>query len=98
MAIDFKRKIEDFVCENCGNNVKGDGYTNHCPHCLWSKHVDTTPGDRASDCNGMMKPARMKLSGGGYDVVHKCVKCGYEKKNKTSPKDNFEEVLKIATN
>lgn len=97
MAVNFKRKIEDFVCNNCGQNVKGDGYTNHCPQCLWSKHVDIIPGDRASDCDSRMKPARMELSGGKYDIVHKCVKCGHEKKNKTSSKDNFEEVLKIAT-
>ncbi|MFA6992594.1 MAG: RNHCP domain-containing protein, partial [Candidatus Gracilibacteria bacterium] len=36
----FSRTIEDFVCEKCGAKVKGDGYTNHCPKCLWSKHVD----------------------------------------------------------
>lgn len=36
----FTRVIEDFICENCGTEVKGNGYTNHCPKCLWSKHVD----------------------------------------------------------
>ena len=43
MAQNFKRKIEDFVCGNCGEKIKGDGYTNHCLQCLWSKHVDITP-------------------------------------------------------
>lgn len=95
MASNFKRKIEDFVCENCGQIVKGDGYTNHCPKCLWSKHVDTTPGDRASDCGGMMRPDKIETKGGECDIIHKCVKCGQEKRNKMSPEDAFEEALKI---
>lgn len=48
----FQRQIEDFVCEKCGKEVKGDGYTDHCPRCLRSKHVDVNPGDRRSKCNG----------------------------------------------
>ena len=43
----FTRKVEDFTCEHCGREVHGNGYTNHCPHCLHSKHVDVNPGDRA---------------------------------------------------
>ena len=82
MAVNFKRKIEDFVCGNCGQNVKGDGYTNHCPKCLWSKHVDINPGDRDSGCGGMMEPAKIETKGGDYDLTHKCVKCGYEKETK----------------
>lgn len=45
---------EDFVCEVCGTKVKGTSYTNHCPNCLWSKHVDqNVPGDRAELCHGL---------------------------------------------
>ncbi|MEK7069725.1 MAG: RNHCP domain-containing protein [Patescibacteria group bacterium] len=95
MAINFKRKIEDFVCDNCGQKVKGNGYTNHCPKCLWSKHVDTTPGDRASECEGMMEPLKTEMKRGDCDIAHKCVNCGYEKRNKMSPEDNFDEVLKM---
>lgn len=95
VAINFKRKIEDFVCENCGQGVKGNGYTNHCSRCLWSKHVDINPGDRASDCEGMMSPSKIEIKGGEYDITHKCVKCGHEKRNKMSPEDNFEKIFKI---
>ncbi|MEK7061411.1 MAG: RNHCP domain-containing protein, partial [Patescibacteria group bacterium] len=43
----FVKKIEDFVCKVCGTKVKGTGYTNHCPNCLYSLHVDEeVPGDR----------------------------------------------------
>ena len=52
----FARTVEDFVCEKCGTQVEGDGYTNHCPHCLWSRHVDVNPGDRKATCKGMMEP------------------------------------------
>ena len=95
MAMSFKRKIEDFVCGNCGYEIKGDGYTNHCPKCLWSKHVDVNPGDRSSDCGGIMKPSKLEMKRGENILTHRCVKCGYEKRNKMSPEDNFEETLKI---
>ena len=42
-----------FACVHCSAPVPAntDGhYRNHCPHCLWSLHVDELPGDRASDC------------------------------------------------
>ena len=59
----FQRKKEDFICENCNKKVKGDGYTNHCPACLWSKHVDINPGDRLAECKGMMKPIGLDKKG-----------------------------------
>ena len=39
---------EDFICENCGKDVEKSSYTarDHCPYCLYSKHVDINPGDR----------------------------------------------------
>jgi hypothetical protein len=60
----FTKTVEDFVCEHCGEKVVGDGYTNHCPKCLWSKHVDINPGDRASECQGMMKPINVDVQHG----------------------------------
>ena len=96
MTLKFSRKIEDFVCENCGMEVKGNGFTNHCPHCLWSKHVDTSPGDRLSKCQGLMKPVRVEKQGEEYVLIHQCIKCGYEKRNKTSDSDNFEEIIRLS--
>ena len=92
----FQRTIEDFVCENCGFEVKGSGYTNHCPKCLWSKHVDINPGDRMSQCGGMMEPISVETKGGNYIIIHRCIKCGYEKRNKASEEDNFDAILKLA--
>ena len=92
----FQRKKEDFICEHCGQEVKGNGYTNHCPNCLYSKHVDINPGDRAEDCGGLMTPVELEQKDGKYIIVHKCQKCGFIRRNKVCEEDNFEEVLKLA--
>lgn len=93
----FKRNIEDFTCGHCGREVWGDGYTNHCPDCLWSKHVDIHPGDRAALCGGLMKPENIEIQSGEYMVVHKCQRCGHIKRNKMQSEDDFDEVVRIAT-
>jgi rubrerythrin len=92
----FQRKIEDFVCEHCGKEVVGNGYTNHCPHCLYSKHVDVNPGDREEDCGGLMEPIDLELKYGKYSIVHRCKKCGFTRKNKVCDEDNYEAVLELA--
>jgi len=84
------------VCENCGFEIIGNGYTNHCPHCLWSKHVDINPGDRASNCGGMMEPVTYEKTSDGVSIVHKCQKCRHLKKNKLSNEDDFEKLLKLS--
>ena len=64
----FQKNVEDFVCGNCGGEVVGNGYTNHCPKCLWSKHVDINPGDRAEKCGGMMKPISVIKTKGDFSL------------------------------
>lgn len=74
----FKRVKENFVCGNCGYQVTGDGYTDHCPKCLWGKHVDDQiPGDRASECRGLMEPvgAELQISNVKFQIKYKCTKC-----------------------
>jgi len=92
----FQKKKEDFVCENCGHKVEGTGYTDHCPSCLFSKHVDINPGDRKADCGGTMVPQEIETKGGDYIIHYLCEKCGYKHRIKSSPDDNFEEMLKLA--
>ncbi|MCW5838769.1 MAG: RNHCP domain-containing protein [Anaerolineales bacterium] len=91
----FTRRIEDFVCQQCGRAVSGDGYTNHCPACLWSQHVDVAPGDRAAGCGGMMQPVEVESRSGGYRILHRCVVCGAEKWNQTASEDDFEHLLAV---
>ncbi len=95
MSKKFQRTKENFVCEKCGDFVRGNGYTNHCPNCLWSKHLDINPGDRLEKCEGMMKPIGIELKGGKYIILHRCVKCGFERKNKIVDEDNFDKVIEL---
>src|SRR5262245_42555945 len=91
----FKRTKEDFVCEHCGNHVVGTGYTNHCPKCLWSKHVDIDPGDRAETCGGLMEPTRVEGSTPHYRIVHTCTKCAAVRRIDMSDDDGPEAILAL---
>lgn len=92
----FKKNKEDFVCERCNTAVVGDGYTNHCPACLWSKHVDINPGDRAETCGGIMEPIAVEGTTNHYMIVHRCAKCGLKKKNGVADRDNADALAGIA--
>ncbi|MBI5022769.1 MAG: RNHCP domain-containing protein [Candidatus Magasanikbacteria bacterium] len=85
----FQKRVEDFICQNCGIKVTGTGYTNHCPKCLYSKHVDINPGDRLNSCQGTMKPINIETKDGEFVVIHKCERCGEEKRNKANPEDKL---------
>lgn len=92
----FQRKREDFVCEKCGTKVSGDGFTNHCPACLWSKHVDVHPGDRAASCGGLMEPVALEKIGESWKITHRCGLCGQTKKNKSESSDSFDTLVSLA--
>lgn len=92
----FIKNEEDFICEKCSFFVEGNGYTNHCSQCLWSKHVDIFPGDRAGTCGGMMEPIGVTKKGSEYIILHKCTKCGLEKPNKAVKDDNFQIIIQIS--
>jgi len=93
----MKKTVEDFTCEKCGTSVIGNGYTNHCPACLWSKHVDDVPGDRAHECGGMMRPTGVEVKHGeAVRVIHKCEKCGFVRPAPVLAEDNREELIRIS--
>lgn len=92
----FQRRIEDFTCEQCGASVAGSGYTNHCPRCLYSKHVDVNPGDRAANCGGLMQPVAVGSDHGEQTILHRCVTCGHEKWNKVAAKDDVDQIIQIS--
>jgi hypothetical protein len=91
----FQRTVEDFTCGHCGLHVKGDGYTNHCPRCLWSQHVDINPGDRLANCGGLMEPVALEGAPGAYRILHRCQLCSTEKWNQAAPTDSFEALLAL---
>ena len=95
MSASFRRVIEDFTCERCGADVVGDGYTNHCPRCLYSLHVDNEPGDRANNCNGLMQPFGVLYTTDENKIQHKCVKCGMIKRNRVGKQDDQDAIAKI---
>ncbi len=92
----FQRRKEGFSCERCSVFTEGDGYTNHCPKCLWSKHVDEFPGDRLAGCGGLMRPVALERAGDAYRLTHRCERCGYEKNNKARSEDDFDALLRLS--
>ena len=92
----FTRHIENFTCTHCGTSVSGDGYTNHCPNCLWSKHVDNNPGDRASTCGGMMRPVAIETKKDYYIITHRCEKCGKEIRQKSAENDSIDAIINLS--
>ena len=97
MVKKFQRTIEDFTCEHCGEKVTGNGYTDHCPKCLWGKHVDINPGDRQAECRGMMEPIGIEMKEGKYRIRYKCVKCGHEFAVKMGEGDDFSRLVNLST-
>ncbi len=95
MSKKFTRTIEDFVCEHCGTEIQGDGYTNHCSKCLYSKHVDKNPGDREETCGGLMEPISAEKVGNEYKITQKCLKCGFKRRDHLRDGDNFDAFLGI---
>lgn len=91
----FIKKQEDFICEHCGYETKGTGYTNHCPKCLWSKHVDHDPGDRLEPCGGLMYPSDLYYKKGDWIIVHKCELCGFTRNDHVRPEDDFSEAVRL---
>ena len=96
---------EGFLCEHCGEQVRplaGGSCRNHCPHCLWSKHADDVPGDRASRCGGMMEPVAVQADARrGWMVVHRCTRCRAVRRNKAAlgdpaQPDRFDALLRVA--
>jgi len=94
----FQKKTEDFRCFNCGELIKGNGYTDHCPKCLYSMHVDINPGDRLSNCHGIMKPIKVETIGGVNYIYYICEKCGYKHRVKASDKDNMNLIIEFNKN
>ena len=87
----------EFTCTHCGRQIpveaSGTRNRNHCPHCLWSLHVDVRPGDRAHLCRSPMAPiALWVLSDGEQRIIHRCTRCCTLKANRVAG-DDCEETL-----
>ncbi|PIP65103.1 RNHCP domain-containing protein [Candidatus Peregrinibacteria bacterium CG10_big_fil_rev_8_21_14_0_10_49_16] len=89
----FIAQQEPFTCEHCHSPVTPlpRSYRNHCPKCLYSKHVDDSgPGSRDAACHGLMKPTGIDgQAGSGFVVMHECVTCGKLERNKAAEDDDL---------
>ena len=94
----FNMIDEEFICDNCRKKVEKLNYTarDHCPYCLYSKHVDINPGDRSNLCRGLMKPIGIEKFKNTYKIIYKCSKCNAIHKNIVAIDDNFDEIIKIS--
>ncbi len=87
-----------FHCVHCGTEVPTEAshtkHRNHCPICLWSRHVDESIGDRKSDCLASMEPLGLtiKRDGGELMIVHRCAGCRKVGKNRVAGDDNAESI------
>ncbi len=88
----FSKKTEDFTCSNCGAKVRGTGYTDHCPRCLFSRHVDLNPGDRRSRCKGEMRPVGASSDRRGFTIHYICTRCRVRRSVKAAANDNMELI------
>jgi len=92
----FQRRKEDFTCAHCGGFVQGSGYTNHCPLCLYSRHVDVHPGDRAATCGGLMAPISLEIKSDRKIILHRCQACGHQRKNEAAPADDADALIRLS--
>lgn len=86
---------------NCRLDVPTDApgtqHRNHCPACLWSRHVDERPGDRAADCGSGMEPIAIAVRGKGeWVIIHRCTGCGELDANRSAGDDSPLLLLRLA--
>ena len=94
----FNMIDEPFVCKNCKKEVKTLEYSarDHCPFCLYSKHVDINPGDRANECRGLLRPIEIEKFKNLYKIIYKCEKCGSIHKNIMAVDDNIDKIIELS--
>jgi RNHCP domain len=97
-----RRGPDAFRCTNCRLDVPlrapGTMHRNHCPNCLWSRHVDgSTPGDRAATCAAAMEPIAVSVRAQGeWALIHRCGGCGAVRVNRIAGDDNPLSLMQLA--
>ena len=102
----------DFKCRQCGSYVStskyvaGVGNRNHCPYCLWSRHLDLfEAGDRLAACKALMRPVGLtvkrshnkyaRTSSGELMLVHQCTDCERISINRIAADDIPEAIMEV---
>ena len=94
----FNELDEGFICEHCNKNVDKLVYSSrdHCPYCLYSKHVDINPVDRLNTCKVLRKPIGIEKYKDTYKILYKCQKCGQTHKNIMARDDDMNKIIEIS--
>lgn len=94
----FTKLDENFICENCNKLVSKLQYSSrdHCPFCLYSKHVDINPGDRDNPCHGLLEPIGIEKFKNSFKILYKCKKCNEYHKNIMAIDDNYNEIINLS--
>ena len=98
---DRRDRQGSFRCGHCRLDVStvaiGSAHRNHCPNCLWSRHLDDTPGDRAAECGSLMEPIAITVRGDGeWILIHRCSGCDLLHLNRAAGDDNPLMLLRLA--
>jgi RNHCP domain-containing protein len=97
-----RHRAPSFRCGHCGLDVSthalGTAHRNHCPTCLWSRHLDDDrPGDRAADCGSLMEPIAICVRGDGeWALIHRCTGCDELHPNRIAGDDNPLVLMRLA--
>ena len=89
-------------CGHCDfafpRSAPGTRHRNHCPVCLWSRHLDAeVPGDRAAECGGLMEPIAISARPDGeWTLVHRCRRCDALARNRIAGDDDPVTLLALA--
>lgn len=101
-----------FRCIHCGAQVAASPLCagvinrNHCPYCLWSRHLDLfAAGDRLCACKAPMQPVGLTLKqspkrysrpdSGELMLIHACVECGRVSINRIAADDLAERIFAL---
>lgn len=75
----------------------GTRHRNHCPVCLWSRHVDHYTGDRQNPCGAAMEPIAIEVRDRAeWAIIHRCVACGELRTNRVAGDDCERSLLALA--
>jgi len=95
------RADSSFRCVVCHWQVDavafGTSHRNHCPRCLWSRHLDDEPGDRRCACRSPMEPIAIEVrKDGEWSLVHRCTGCNAIRTNRIAGDDHERSLLSLA--
>jgi hypothetical protein len=100
-----------FICSHCHafvytrSGVSGVQNRNHCPYCLWSRHLDLyAAGDRLSACKARMEPIALTVKQtrknygpgrGELMLVHACTECETVSINRIAADDDPQSLFAV---